>query len=61
MKFTHVLAPLALAVVAGPTIAQDVGTRLPDEIELEDFANLPVKGYDELLGRAVLIEFFAYW
>jgi len=52
------LAVLGLGALAG---AQQVGTRMPGEVELEDFAQIKADSYDDLLGRAVLIEFFAYW
>ena len=47
----------ALALAAP---AQGVGSSLP-EIELEGYTQTEAKSYDDLLGRAVLIEFFAYW
>ena len=61
MKFATTLAPLALGLLGGVAAAQGVGSSLPDEIELDSFAQIPVKSYGDLTGRAVLIEFFAYW
>jgi hypothetical protein len=54
------LALGALAFAPAPASAQGVGSKLPP-IELEGYANSPAKGWDDFLGRAVLIEFFAYW
>jgi hypothetical protein len=56
-------AALALGLVAllgAPAPAQGVGSKAPP-IELEGFTQTPAKSYDDYLGRAVLIEFFAYW
>jgi hypothetical protein len=56
------LAALALiAGLAATARAQDVGTSLPDEIELQDLSGTQAHGFDQFYGRAVLIEFFAYW
>ena len=63
MKFTLVSVAL---LVGGPVLytvtpwAQGVGSKLP-AIELEDFALTPASSFDDFFGRAVLIEFFAYW
>lgn len=57
------LAALALAVVglgAAPVHAQAPGTKLPPVV-LEGLAQTGAKSFDDFLGRAVLIEFFAYW
>ena len=54
------LACLALAALVLPIGAQGVGSKLP-VIELEGYARTPAKSFDDFLGRAVLIEFFAYW
>ena len=48
------LAALALAAVPG---AQEL---LPDKIELKDFSQIEAESFDDLTGRAVLLEFFAY-
>lgn len=59
------LRRLAPALVAGalclPAAAQSIGSPLPDKIELADFEQTPAESFDDLYGRAVLIEFFAYW
>lgn len=51
---------LALAALGAPAFAQGVGTKIP-VIELEGYSQTPAKSFDDFLGRAVLIEFFAYW
>lgn len=51
---------LGLAGLIAPAAAQGVGTPLP-EIELEGFSQTGAKSFDDFFGRAVLIEFFAYW
>lgn len=61
MKYLHRLAPLALAGLAAPALAQDVGTSIPERVELDSFAQIPVKKFEDIVGRAVLLEFFAYW
>lgn len=48
---------LALVPAAG---AQSVG-KVMDDVALEGFAQTPARSFDDLVGRAVLIEFFAYW
>ena len=62
MKFTkYALAPLFLGVLTSATQAQEPGSSIPAEIELEGYSQIPARSWDDLLGRAVLIEFFAYW
>jgi len=55
------LLPLLLALAA-PGLAQrlGVGQPVPDVLPLEGFST-GAAGYEEYVGRAVLIEFFAYW
>ena len=55
------LLPLLLALAA-PGLAQrlGVGQSVPDALPLEDFSS-GAADYEEYAGRAVLIEFFAYW
>jgi len=52
--------PALLAVLALPATAQGVGSTIP-EIELEGFSQTEAESFDDFFGRAVLIEFFAYW
>ena len=51
---------LLLAGLALPAVAQDVGSRVGD-VELADMAQIEAKSFDDLAGRTVLLEFFAYW
>ena len=62
MKSTASLAiPLILGALAVSVGAQvRVGDRLPPAV-LEDFGNTQAKALDDFAGRAVLLEFFAYW
>jgi len=55
------LIPLALVLFGATASAQSVGKPIPDEIELEDLAQTEARSYEDFFGRAVLIEFFAYW
>lgn len=54
------LACCGLAMLAPPAHAQAVGSKLTN-VQLEGYAQTAAKGWDDFLGRAVLIEFFAYW
>jgi hypothetical protein len=58
----HRLVALAvmLAASALPCSAGVVGKTLP-AVTLEGYAQTPAKSLDDFQGRAVLIEFFAYW
>ena len=56
------LMALGLVLTVGTVgTAQDAGTPLPAPTSLEDFAQTPAKTFDDLIGRTVLIEFFAFW
>jgi len=52
---------LALSGLAGAAGAQGVGTQIPLQLQLEDFAQTEARAFDDFLGRAVLLEFFAHW
>ncbi len=54
------LPALALAMLAGIATAGGVGSSLPP-VELEGFTQTKASSFDDFLGRAVLLEFFAYW
>jgi hypothetical protein len=54
------LLVLALAAFALPSEAGVLGKALP-AVELEGFSQTKAKSFDDLSGRAVLVEFFAYW
>lgn len=55
-----VLIALAVSALALPSLADNVGKPLP-HAELEGFTQSPAKSFEDYLGRAVLIEYFAYW
>ncbi|MEW6072840.1 MAG: hypothetical protein AB1726_09650 [Planctomycetota bacterium] len=52
--------PILLAPLARPGAAQDVGSTIP-EIQLEGYHQTKATSFEDFFGRAVLIEFFAYW
>jgi hypothetical protein len=54
------LAVLGVVALSAPARAQAVGSKLPP-VELEGLAQTGAKTFDDFLGRAVLLEFFAYW
>lgn len=62
IHFTPLLVPaLALAAAVSPPMpANGLGDTLP-EAKLEDFAQTRAASLEDYSGRAVLIEFFAYW
>jgi len=54
---------VSLSIGALPS-AQSVGsqmTTLPSGVQLVDFGLTKATKYDDFLGRAVLLEFFAHW
>jgi hypothetical protein len=55
-----VALPVLLAALALPAAAQGVGSTIA-EVELEGYAQTEAESFDDFFGRAVLIEFFAYW
>ena len=54
------LLPLAALLAALPAAGQEVGSRVVS-LPLVDFAGTQAISYEEFVGRAVLIEYFAYW
>jgi hypothetical protein len=60
MKTIRGLATLACFLLPSLSQAQGIGSRLP-VVELEGYTNTAAKSFDEFMGRAVLIEFFAFW
>lgn len=62
MKPMHALrAALAVLLLAATSFAQrGVGAPMP-ELEFEGFSQTKAKSLDDLAGRAILIEIFAYW
>lgn len=55
------LIPLALGALGVTASAQGVGSQIPDSIELEGLSQTGAQSFDDFMGRAVLLEFFAYW
>ena len=55
-----ILGSLAFAALALFAPSSQAGGQLPT-VELEGFAQTKAKSFDDYAGRAVLIEFFAYW
>lgn len=53
-------AALALALAAPGAAAQDASAMLA-EAKLEGFAQTQAVAIDDYQGRAILLEFFAYW
>lgn len=41
--------------------AQGIGTTLKGGVELEDLSATSATSFEDFQGRAILIEFFAYW
>lgn len=57
----NMLLACALTFALGSSVrADNLGKPLPS-VELEGLAQSPAEAFGELAGRAVLIEFFAYW
>ena len=59
-KYEGPLLRYVTRILRDTAAAQDVGSYLPD-LELADFAQTEASSIDDFVGRAVLIEFFAYW
>lgn len=63
MRPSTSIAALFVAACALQPIAaqqQHVGKKLP-AAELQEFTGTPAKSLKDLAGRAILLEFFAYW
>jgi hypothetical protein len=60
MRLSHWTSAALLCAFAAPAVAQGVGSKMP-VVELEGYSQTPAKGFEEFTGRAVLIEFFAFW
>ncbi len=57
---THMLAPVALLALALGAPAQDVGSQV-GQLEISEMAATDASSFEDFVGRAVLLEFFAYW
>lgn len=55
-----VLALATTAFLAVPAAAQGVGSKMPPTV-LEGLSQTGAKSFEDFQGRAVLIEFFAFW
>lgn len=54
------LATIAIAALSMPLRADHTGSPLP-AVDLDGLAQTKAKSFDDFAGRAVLIEFFAFW
>ncbi len=62
MKFFQVLlAPVALVALFAPTPVDGVIGKTMPESPIEGLAQTKAKSMDDFAGRAVLVEFFAFW
>ena len=55
------LIPVFLGLLASVSGAQSVGSKMPMDFELDDFTQTGAEALADFQGRALLIEFFAYW
>ncbi len=53
------LGPFLGAALALPAVAQRVGEKV--DIDFEDFTQTAAGSLQDYQGRAILIEYFAYW
>ena len=53
-------APVLALTLVLPASAQKVGTRVPG-LPLVGFVGTPAASFDDYVGRAVLLEYFAHW
>ena len=59
--FQLLLAPIALVALAAPAPeSANIGKSLPPA-SIEGLGQTKAKSLDDYTGRAVLVEFFAYW
>lgn len=62
MKFSKLLfAPVALAALLAFAPAEGVVGKSMPALPIEGLAQTKAKSLDEYVGRALLVEFFAYW
>ena len=57
---SFLISALALAAFALPAGSARAGGTLP-AASLEDFGQTKAKTFDDFAGRAVLMEYFAFW
>jgi len=51
----------SLLAASLPSSAQEVGSELPLDFELTELSQTGARSLEDFQGRALLIEFFAYW
>lgn len=61
MKIHLLLAPVALAALLSLAPAEGVVGKSMPAIPIEGLAQTKAKSLDDYIGRALLVEFFAYW
>lgn len=59
-RIRTLLAPALLLALGAVAPAQDVGSSV-GALELTDLAQTEAESFGDMVGRAVLLEFFAYW
>ena len=57
---SYLISILALAAFALPAGSARAGGTVP-AASLDDFAQTKAKSFDDFAGRAVLMEYFAFW
>ena len=61
-RFVSGLALVVAAVLAAPALSAQAFLNAPmPKVELEGYAQTKAAKFEDFSGRAVLIEFFAYW
>jgi hypothetical protein len=61
MRLPTSLAALFLGLALPCALEAQVGRPLPDASRVKDFEQTEARSFDDLIGRTVLVEFFAYW
>jgi hypothetical protein len=61
MRSPTSLAALVLGTILAAPASAQIGRPLPDTSKVKDFTQTPAQTFDDLVGRTVLVEFFAYW
>ena len=56
-----VAAALGIGLAATPAFALGVGDQVKHVEQVEEFTQIGAETWADLQGRAVLVEFFAYW
>ena len=63
MRLHHLLlsAALAVATAVSPSALGDVGDSVENTEQIENFQKTGAETFADFQGRAVLVEFFAFW